>query len=202
MKYAFFTALCFFSLTLFAQKSHSNNIVKANSKTIACDYATNVTDSIGTYKSTKEYLVSEKVFGGKSSYMFYSLALTDGLPTLTVQIIQKSKEFLKADCFDKDSRLFLQLQNGKIVTLAHIDQENCGTLIRDTNGFDNRVKSGIFMFLSENYQDLKTSPVTLMRIKYLTDVEDVIIKQEFTAELDGKVYHPETFFIDNIRCVE
>src|SRR6187402_1539282 len=187
MKYAFFTALYFLSFNIFAQKP--------------CEYATNITDTIGTYKSTKEYLMSEKVFGGNSSYIFYSLALTDEIPTLTVQLIQKSKDFLKADCFDKNSKLFLQLQNGKIVTLTHINQESCGTMLRDANGFDNRIKSGVFMFLTENYEDLKVSPVTLMRIKYLTDVEDIIIKKEFTAELDGKVYYPETYFMDNIRCV-
>jgi hypothetical protein len=39
---------------------------------------------------------------------------------------KKSKGFW-ANCFDKDSKLFLQLLNGTIVTLIHIDQENCGT---------------------------------------------------------------------------
>ena len=32
-----------------------------------CDYSTNVTDSLGTYKRTKEYLMSEKNFAGTSS---------------------------------------------------------------------------------------------------------------------------------------
>lgn len=63
-----------------------------------CDYNANVKDSLGSYKSTTEYLISEKVFGGNASYIFYSLALTDGLPTLNVQLIQKSKGFLKANC--------------------------------------------------------------------------------------------------------
>ena len=188
MKHTFILCLSLISLSLFAQKP--------------CEYSTNVTDSIGSYKTTKEYLISEKVFAGNSNYIFYSLALTDGLPTLNVQLIQKSKDFIKANCFDKDSKIYLQLQNGKIVTLKHIDQDNCGTMIRDDNGFDNRVKSGIFMFLKDNYEDLKTSPISLMRIKYLTDSEDYVIKKEFTSELDGKVYKPETYFIENIRCVE
>ncbi|WP_348822260.1 hypothetical protein [Flavobacterium aestuarii] len=188
MKYILILAFSFLSSSLLAQKP--------------CEYATDVTDSIGTYKATKEYLISEKVFGGNSSYIFYSLALTDGLPTLTVQFIQKSKDFVKANCFDKNSKIFLQLQNGKIVTLLHIDKESCGTLIRDDKGFDNRVKSGIFMFGKENFDELKKSPVTLMRIKYLTDTEDYVFKKEFTSELDGKVYEPETYFIKNIGCVE
>ncbi|RED23407.1 hypothetical protein BD847_2460 [Flavobacterium cutihirudinis] len=166
-----------------------------------CEYSVNVTDSIGTYKVTQEYLISEKNFGGSSNYVFFSLAQTDGLPTLNLQLIQKSKDFIKANCFDKNSRVFLQLLNGKVVTLLHIDQENCGTLIHN-NGFDNRVTTGIFMFMKENYEELKKSPVTMMRIKYLTDVEDYIVKSELTSEMNGKIYNPDTYFIKNISCVD
>jgi hypothetical protein len=57
-----------------------------------CDYSENISDSIGTYKSTREYMISEKNFAGNSSYIFYSLALTD-LPTLNIQLIQKQRIF-------------------------------------------------------------------------------------------------------------
>lgn len=167
-----------------------------------CEYSANVTDSIGTYKVTNEYLISEKNFGGTFSYVFFSLAQTDGLPTLNLQLIQKSKEFIKANCFDKNSKVYLQLENGKIVTLLHINQENCGTLIRDDKGFDNRVNTGIFMFMKDNYEDLKTSPVLIMRIKYLTDTEDYIVKRELVSEMNSKTYQPNTYFMQNIRCVE
>ncbi|MFH6935019.1 hypothetical protein [Flavobacterium sp. YO12] len=167
-----------------------------------CEYSTNVTDSIGTYKITNEYLVSEKNFGGTSSYIFFSLAQTDGLPTLNVQLIQKSKDFMKANCFDKNSKIFLQLENGKIVTLLHINQENCGTLLRDDKGFDNRVNTGIFMFMKDNFEELKKSPVSIMRIKYLTDIDDYIVRGELISEMNGKTYQPNTYFMQNIRCVE
>ncbi|SEN99670.1 hypothetical protein SAMN05444671_2705 [Flavobacterium sp. CF108] len=167
-----------------------------------CEYSANVTDSIGTYKVTNEYLISEKNFGGTFSYVFFSLAQTDGLPTLNLQLIQKSKDFIKANCFDKNSKVYLQLENGKIVTLMHINQENCGTLIRDDKGFDNRVNTGIFMFMKDNYEDLKTSPILIMRIKYLTDTEDYIVKRELVSEMNNKTYQPNTYFMQNIRCVE
>ena len=188
MKYVITLTLLFFSLNIFAQKP--------------CEYNTNVTDSLGTYKSTKEYMISEKNFAGNSSYIFYSLALTDGLPTLNLQIIQKSKDFLKANCFDKNSKLFLQLNNGKIITLIHIDQENCGTMLRDDKGFDNRVNSGIFMFMKDSFEELKNSPVSMMRIKYFTDTEDYILKKEFKSELTNEIYNPETYFIDYLKCIE
>jgi hypothetical protein len=176
------------TLTAFAQKP--------------CEYSANVTDSIGSYKITNEYMISEKYFGGTFNYIFFSLAQTDGLPTLNLQLIQKSKDFIKASCFDKSSKIFLQLENGKIVTLMHINTENCGTLIRDEKGFDNRVNTGVFMFMKDNFEELKKSPISIMRIKYLTSTEDFIVKRDLTSELNGKLYHPNTYFMENIRCVE
>ncbi len=188
MKQLFTLTLFLLTITAFAQKP--------------CEYSVNVNDSIGSYKVTNEYLMSEKYFGGNFNYIFFSLAQTDGLPTLNLQSIQKSKDFIKANCFDKNSKIFLQLENGKIVTLMHINQENCGTLVRDDKGFDNRVNTGIFMFMKDNYEELKKSPISLMRIKYLTNIEDYIVKRELTSELTGKVTNPNTYFMENIRCVE
>ena len=188
MKKAVLLIVFLISSTLFAQKS--------------CEYSANVTDSIGTYKSTNDYMIYEKNFAGNSSYIFYSLTLTDGTPTLNINFIQKSKDFLKANCFDKNSKLFLQLNNGKIITLLHIDQENCGTLIRDEKGFDNRVLTGTFMFMKGTFEDLKSSPVNMMRIKYLTDLEDYVIKKEFQSELNNQVYQPETYFVNYLHCIE
>ncbi|WP_310558046.1 hypothetical protein [Flavobacterium sp.] len=169
---------------------------------INCEYSVNVKDSIGTYKSTKEYMIYEKNFAGNKNYIFFTLVLTDGTPTLNVQFIQKSKEFMKANCFDKNSKLFFQLNNGKIVTLLHIDNENCGTMVRDNEGFDNRLLVGNFMFIRGSFEDLKSSPVNLMRIKYLTDLEDYVFRKEFTAEMDNKIYQPENYFINYLHCID
>ena len=188
MKSIITSLLFLFSLNLFAQKT--------------CEYSVNVTDSLGTYKATREYMICEKNFAGNSSYIFYSLALTDGMPTLKVQLIQKSKEFIKANCFDKNSKLFLQLNNGKIITLLHVDQENCGSLIRDDKGYDNRVISGSFMFLKDSFEELKSSPVSMMRIKYFTNTEDYILKKELKSELNNEMYQPETYFMNNLHCIE
>jgi hypothetical protein len=147
-------------------------------------------------------MIYEKIFAGNNNYIFYSLALTDGMPTLNINFIQKSKDFLKANCFDKNSKLFLQLNNGKIITLLHIDKESCGTLIRDENGFDNRVLTGTFMFMKGSFEELKSSPVNMMRIKYLIDIEDYVIKKEFQSELNNQVYQPETYFINYLHCIE
>jgi hypothetical protein len=166
-----------------------------------CDYSTNVVDSIGKYKSTKEYIVHERVFGGNSSYLFFSLVSTDDTPSLNIQYIQKSKDFIKAICFDKTSKLFIQLINGKIITLVHLDQENCGTSVRDEKGFNNRISSGVFLFTKGSLEDLKTSTISFIRIKSITETQDFIFKKEFVSEMDGKTYRPESYFLDTLHCI-
>ena len=117
-------------------------------------------------------------------------------------MIQKSKGFIKANCFNKNSRLYLQLNNGKVITLVHTELEYCGSMLRDENGFDNRVIVGNFMFMKGTMEDLKSSPLSLMRIKFLSETEDYIIKKELVSELNGKTYQPETYFINNLKCIE
>lgn len=166
-----------------------------------CDFSTDVKDSIGQYKSTRDYLVYERNFAGTSANMYFVLALTDGLPTLNVQLIQKSRDFIKANCFDKNSRIYLQLDNGKIVTLIHIDQDDCGSSVRN-NELNNRILSGFFLFPKETFNDLKSSPVSLMRIKYSTETVDYIFKSELKSEMDGKTYHPSEYFINTLHCLD
>ncbi len=180
--------ICFISISISAQKP--------------CDFSVNVTDSIGTYKETKEYLVYEKNFAGISSYIFNSIVITDGTPTLKVQLIEKSNDFIKASCFDKNSRIYFQLNNGKIVTLIHINEETCGNMLRDDKGFNNRIMTGYFMFRKEDYQELKNSAISYIRIKFLTDTQDYILKRELVAELNNLIYEPENYFVNYFHCIE
>lgn len=188
MKQLLFAFILLTTVSLFAQQP--------------CDYADNIKDSIGTYKTTKEYIMYEKNFAGNKSYIFFNLVETDGMPSLRINFIQKSKDFMKAQCFDKDSKLYFQLNNGKIITLMHTNSENCGTMLRDEQGFDNRVLTANFMFLKGTLEDLESSAINLVRIKYLTGVEDYVIKKEFQSEFDGKTYKPENFFINYLHCVK
>ena len=187
MKFLFLSLAVALNLAAFAQKP--------------CDFSTNVTDSLGTYKSTKEYLVYEKDFAGNSTYVFNSFIISDGTPMLNVQLIEKSSDFIKARCFDKNSKLYVQLNNGKIVTLLHIDKDDCGTLINE-KGLNNRILSGYFMFRKEDFQELKNSPVSFVRLKFGAETEDYIYRKAFKSEMNGEVYEPENYFINYFHCLE
>jgi len=188
MKKFFVTLLILLNLTLFAQKP--------------CEIDANVTDSVGTYKTTKQYLIFERSFAGNSTSINFSLVNTDGILSLDVQFLQKSSDFIKANCLDANSKIYLQLSNGKIVTLRSVGFENCGTLVKDQNNINNRIMSGSFVFVKENFEDLKTSTVTYMRVKYATDTIDYPFKTELISEVDKNKYEPENYFINYIKCVQ
>ena len=167
-----------------------------------CEIDTNVNDSLGTYKSTKQQLIFERNFAGNSNSIYFSLSNTNGVLAVEVQFLQKSHDFIKANCLDAGSKIFLQLNNGKIVTLLHTGNDTCGTLIRDDKNANNRVMSGTFLFAKENFEELKTSPVTFMRIKYSGETIDYPFKTKLVSELNHSTTEPEKYFIDYLKCIE
>jgi hypothetical protein len=188
MKIVILSFLLSLSFTIYAQKE--------------CEYSTNITDSLGNYKTTKDYLLSEKKFGNNSEFVFISLVNAEGQPAVSLQIIQKSNEFITADCFDKNSKIYLQLFNGKIITLYHLDAENCGNLLVDDKNNYNRVLTGYFLFPKGYTESLIASKMSLMRIKFSTNTKDIILKDSFVSEMDNKTYYPENYFIDYLKCIE
>ncbi len=167
-----------------------------------CDYSTNVNDSIGSFKETKSYLMYERVFGGKSTYLYFSMANEDGTPSLKVQKIEKSANFIPANCFDKQSKIYIQLLDGKIITLIYASQETCGELIRlENDPVNSRFLSGSFLFLKGSIEDLKGSPIWQIRIKYATESIDYNVKKELISELMNETFMPETYFMNYLKCI-
>ncbi|RKS03243.1 hypothetical protein [Flavobacterium sp. 102] len=167
-----------------------------------CEIDNDIKDSLGTYKSTKQYIIFERSFAGNSTDIFFSLSNDNGILGLEIQILQRSQDFIKAICFDAGSKIYLQLNNGKIVTLLYAGKDTCGNLLRDENNSNNRITTGNFVFSKENFEALKTSPVTFMRIKYAGETIDYPYRTAFVSELDKKVYEPEGYFINFLKCVE
>lgn len=175
------------SITSFAQKD--------------CEYSSNVKDSIGTYKSTKDYVMHEKVFGNSQTSLFFSLVNVDGLLSLNFQMVQKSTDFISAKCFDKKSNIYIQLTNGKVITLKGIEQESCGNSVR-VNNENCRLLTGYFLFMKDSFKDLKNYPISFFRIKFAGETNDYVTKEILVSEVDKKTYNPDHFFMDYLKCVE
>jgi hypothetical protein len=157
---------------------------------------------LGSYKATKQKMIFERSFAGNSTNIFFTLSNTNGVLAVEVQFLTRSADFISANCFDANSKIYLQLNNGKIVTLRYNGSDTCGTLVRDDKNGNNRIISGTFLFIKENYEDLKTSPVTYMKVKFAGETADYPFKTEFISELDKVQYEPEKYFMDYLKCIE
>ena len=189
MKVTVLLIILFTQIAVFAQKP--------------CEYVTNITDSIGTLKETKSFLIHEKVFGNASQYIFMSLLLDNNSPILNLQIIQKSSDFLMPKCLDKNSKIYFQLSNGKMYTVFSRSPSVCDTfLYNESDKMNNRFLDADFLFVKNDYEDIKKFPIVMMRIKYATETTDYILAKELKSERLKEISSPENLFIDNFKCIE
>ncbi len=165
-----------------------------------CDFTENITDSLGTLRTTKEILMYERVFGNNENFLFFSLSNSNGVPFLTLQNIQKNNEFIKALCIDPNSKIYIKLENGKIITLLHTETENCGNFFRNDER-NVRIVTANFLFLKNTIEEIQNSPIELIRIKYSTETKDYMIKKELDSEILKTFSRPSNFFMDYLHCV-
>lgn len=190
MKKLLFIALLGFSLVSTAQNKD-------------CEYIIISSEGGKEMKSTKDYLMYEKVFAGTSQFMFFSMSNNEGIPVLSFQLLAKSKEFPKVYCIDKSSKIYIQLTNGKIITLISATEDQCSSLIYDNNEKNNlRVLTGNFLFTLGSLEELEKTSISFIRVKYANETVDYPVKSDLDSESMKQKYHPDTYFINNLKCIQ
>lgn len=168
-----------------------------------CTYSIDDKTAGQELKTLPEYLMYEKVFASTSQFLFFSLSNSQGMPLVNLQLLSKSKDFVKLTCIDKTSRVHIQLANGKIISLISASEEQCSGLMYDANENNNlRVLTGIFLFPVGSIEELEKSPISFIRVKYASESVDYSIKGEFTSETMKKSYNPERYFMDYLKCIK
>ena len=160
------------------------------------------TDS--TYiKALSEKLVYEKVFGNSKEFIQFNLINNNGVPTLSFQQIQKSSDFIPVRCFNNRSKIIFQLENGKIITLLSSNEDVCSNLTYIPEEKNNiRLLTGYFLFTKTNYEELKKSRITIMRVQFSGETKDYIILDELQSEILNLSCKPSSYFIDYLECIE
>lgn len=168
-----------------------------------CEYSVLEEEGDKQLKTTKDYLMYEKVFGDSSDFIFFSLTKSEGVPILNFQQLAKSKRFPKIYCLDKGSKIYLQLVNGKIITLINALSEQCSGLMYDSDEKNNiRILTSSFLFTKGSLEELEKSPISFMRIKYATETVDYTIRKEIESQGVKGTYFPENYFIDYLKCIK
>lgn len=157
-------------------------------------------DSVNV-KKTKEYLMEERHFGNRKEVLNFSLVNDNGTLFLYFQLIEANSELIPVKCFDSKSKIFVQLQNGKIITLISTS-DICSQLVMipDSNQYT-RVLSQYFMFAKTNFEELKNSPISMIRVQYGSERKDYVPKKSLISEFTKLEYSPENFFLNNLKSI-
>ena len=168
-----------------------------------CEFETNtITDSTSTRVLTDK-IIDENVFGNTTSFLTFKMFEIDGVLGINFQYLQKSKDFLSPICIDKNTKIFLELSNGKQVKLINsVDLETCNELQYDAVNKNNiQILSGYFYFTPENFSDLKTEKVYLIKISANTGDVIFVIKPTLNSEIYKTETNPDTYFKENLKCL-
>jgi hypothetical protein len=177
--------------------------ISINAQTKDCLYDIEEKTDSTSLKTLPHKLMNEKIFGNNKEFIFFGLLNSDGVPMLSLQQLQKSNDFIPTSCLSKNSKIVFQLINGKIVTLIHAFEDVCSDLNYNTDEKNNiRILTAYFYFTKNNFEELKNSPISLVRIQFSGASKDYVIKTELTSESLKIKTNPATYFIDYLKCVE
>lgn len=168
-----------------------------------CDFEINiVTDTSSTRVLTDE-IIDENVFGNTTSFLTFKMFEVDGTLGINLMYLQKSKDILSPICIDKDTKIILELSNGKQVKLVNSSEVKvCNELQYDAVNKNNvRVLNGFFYFSPENFEDLKKEKVYLVKITAGTGDLSFVVKPQLNSEIFKTKSTPETYFIENLKCL-
>jgi hypothetical protein len=169
----------------------------------ACDFEIDIATDTSSTRVLKDKIIDESIFGNTTSFLTFKLFEVDGLLGLNFQYLQKSKDILTPICIDKNTKIFLELSNGKQVKMINSTEiETCNELQYDAVNKNNvRVLTGNFYFSPENFQDLKTEKVYLIKITANTGDVNFVIKPELNSEIYNEKSTPDTYFMDYLKCL-
>jgi len=169
-----------------------------------CEFDFEVKNDSIDYRETKKHLIYERNFGKKSNYVFVSLVNDAGYMILNYQKVQKSDSFIETECFDKNTRMYLQLSNGKIYTLMHTENDVCSARVPDLENKNNiRVLNTSFFFMRDDFEDLKKFPVSILQIRFaMGDKMSYVMEKELVSTNLEDTSFPEKIFIDYFHCIE
>jgi hypothetical protein len=168
-----------------------------------CSYRTKVKDEVISLKTTREYLIHEKLFMDNGEFVFFCLSISEGVPMLIVQIYQRNIYFTKPLCFDYKSRIYFQLNNGNYITLVNTGDDTCGPLEIDKNSKKHiRKLTGNFVFTGDSFNLLKESGISLMRIKYRNEIVDYFVQKELNSQVYQGNFEPESYFMNYAKCLD
>lgn len=167
-----------------------------------CDLDYEIQNDSVQVKRYHQTLIYELDMGKNGESLFANLIEIGDTPLLEIQYIQKSTDFIPLLCFDRRSMLSIQLLNGTVVSLRHFNTDICSNFIYDKDQKNIRVINSYFKLEPKDFDILKASKISMIRIRFLTDIKTYSIKNELYSNSHATSFEPALFFQKSIPCLQ
>lgn len=168
-----------------------------------CKYFQNYKNNFETYKSTRLSLVYLRNYSGTNERIYFSLAKKNEIPYINAELIYKgsNEEYGSDKCFGDNSKIVFTLKGGKIITLLHIEADDCYK--NQVNGVRDvsRNLSGSFRLLQEDIEALKANQLESMQVVFQTGQQDYVFQTTAYSEVENNTYEPQIYFQKYLNCI-
>lgn len=172
------------------------------SQTEECDYKIQVDTEDEKFLLTNASLAEFMVGSDKTIFIYFSLMKEGDVKSLVLEVSVNAKEMPPVLCFNKDSRISFQLEDGSFASLRYLGEVNCGRQTNNEDTLDNSTSEAAFYLDETNLERLSEAKISSMRITTMKTNFDIGFQEVISnPQIDTPIY-PKEFFLNNLQCLE
>lgn len=167
-----------------------------------CSYKIQIDTDEETFKLTNEELTEFLVGRDRNVFIYFSLMREDAVKSLVMQVSVNAKEIPPILCFNKDSRVSFELEDGSFASLRYLGEVTCGRQVENSETLNNSTSEAAFLLDDASEKRLLQSKITSMRITTMKTNFDVTFQDVLSnAQIENPIY-PKEFFLKYLKCLE
>jgi len=168
----------------------------------SCNYKIQVDTESEQFTLTHEVLADYMLGKNQTVFIYFSLMKEDTIRSLVLQLSLNAAEMPPIACFNKDSRVSFELDNGSFVSLRYLGEVNCGRQSEPKDALKNSTSEAAFYIDDKSMLMLKESKLKSMRLTTMKTNFDIEFQNLISNSIIKEPVYPKEFFLNNLSCVE
>ena len=167
-----------------------------------CNYKIQVDTENEQFLLTHEVLTDFMIGNKQTAFIYFSLMKEGDVKSLVLQLSLNSAEMPPIACFNKDSRVSFELENGKFVSLRYLGDVNCGRETEPKDALKNSTSEAAFFIDDKSFDILQESNLKSMRLTTMKTHFDIEFQNVISNSVLKEPVYPKEFFLKYLSCVE
>lgn len=168
-----------------------------------CNYKLQVDTEAEQFVLTNAELAEYMLGLERTVFIYFSLMKEADVKSLVIQLsVNAKKQVPPMMCFNKDSRVSFQLEDGSFVSLRYLGDELCGRQTENEDTLHNSTSEAAFFLDETSLKRLSESEILSMRLTTMRTNFDVAFQDVLSNEELPVPIYPKEFFLNYLQCLE